>query len=254
MTSRVRCSCGRVYDPVKHTTCPECGAESAVESVVVAEKVKPPVPPDLNRELTQNGGAGATGTTGGREGQAQRVRFLKGTAWPIYAGAAAFILVILFLLLRPHPAEQLVKKGDERSPQVPQEASPTPAISISPSAAPTIPAGTPQDVSPTPASSAGPSFAPDGLSIGFQSHRGVGDQRPLAAQLRPDTNSPLDNRNRRTFHLFRTLVRRGNDHRIERQDEMVLQQRRSAGGPHLPVQWRIAYYTRAAWRRTLVAA
>ena len=165
MTSRVRCSCGRVYDPVKHTTCPECGAESAVESVVVAEKVKPPVPPDLNRESTQNGVAGATGTTGGREGQAQRVGFLKGTAWPIYAGAAAFVLVILFFLLRPHHAEQLVKKGDERSPPVPQEASPTPAISIPPSAAPTIPAGTPQDVSPTPAASAAPSFAPDGFQL-----------------------------------------------------------------------------------------
>ena len=87
MTSRVRCSCGRVYDPVKHTTCPECGAESAVESVVVAEKVKPPVPPDLTRESTQSGVAGATETTGGREGQAQLVGFLKAVAWPIYAGA-----------------------------------------------------------------------------------------------------------------------------------------------------------------------
>ena len=160
MTSRVRCSCGRVYDPVKHTTCPECGAESAVESVVVAEKVKPPVPPELNRESTQNGAAGATGTTASREGQAQRVGFLKGTAWPIYAGAAAFVLVILFFLLRPHHAEQLVKKSDERSLPVPQEASPTPAISIPPSAAPTIPAGTPQDVSPTPSA-----FAPDGFQL-----------------------------------------------------------------------------------------
>ena len=46
------------------------------------------------------------------------------------------------------------------SPPVPKEASPTPAISVSPSAAPTIPAGTPQDVSPTPAS-----FAPDGFQL-----------------------------------------------------------------------------------------
>jgi hypothetical protein len=165
MTSRVRCSCGRVYDPVKHTTCPECGAESAVESVVVAEKVKPPVPPDLNRESTQSGVAGATETKGGREGQAQLVGFLKALAWPIYAGAAAFALVILFFLFRPHHAEQLVKKGDVPSPPVPEAVSPTPTITIPPSAAPTIPAGPPQDVSPTPASSAAPSFAPDGFQL-----------------------------------------------------------------------------------------
>ena len=66
--------------------------------------------------------------------------------------------MILFFLLRPHHAEQLVKKGDVPSPPVPEEGSPTPAITIPPSAAPMIPAGTPQDVSPTPASSAAPSF------------------------------------------------------------------------------------------------
>ncbi|MGB9475226.1 MAG: hypothetical protein WCE87_09180 [Candidatus Udaeobacter sp.] len=163
MTSRVRCSCGRVYDPAKHTTCPECGAESAVESVVVAEKVKSPVPPELDRESTQSGVAGATGTTGGREGQAQRAGFLKDRPWPIYAGAGAFVLVILFFLLRSQHGEQLVKKGGERSPPVPQEASPTPAISISPSAVPTTPTVTPE--SPTPASSAAPSFAPDGFQL-----------------------------------------------------------------------------------------
>src|SRR5436305_9214488 len=50
MMSRVRCSCGRMYDPGKNATCPDCGAESPVESIVVAEKAKPPSPPPLISE------------------------------------------------------------------------------------------------------------------------------------------------------------------------------------------------------------
>jgi hypothetical protein len=161
MTSRVRCSCGRVYDPAKHTTCPDCGAESAVESVVVAEKIKPPVPPDLNRESDRSGNKDATQTIQKTEGRLQLADMLKTLRWPVYAGAAAFVVVILFFLLRPHHAEQLVKKDDVSSPLVPKEESPIPTVAISPSAAPTIPAERPQDVSPTPASSAAPSLAPD---------------------------------------------------------------------------------------------
>jgi hypothetical protein len=128
-----------------------------VESVVVAEKVKPPVPLDLDRESARSGVAETTGTTGSRQGQAQRVGFLKAASWPIYAAAAAVVLVILFFLLRPHHAEQLVRKDDAPAPPVPRETSPIPAI--------TVPPGTPAvsnaDVSSTPA----PSFAPDGFQL-----------------------------------------------------------------------------------------
>ena len=39
-TKRIRCTCGRVYDPVKHAKCPECGTENVVASV----SVPPPLP------------------------------------------------------------------------------------------------------------------------------------------------------------------------------------------------------------------
>jgi Right handed beta helix region len=142
MTSRVRCSCGRVYDPAKHTTCPDCGAESTVESVVVAEKIKPPVPPNLNRESAQSDAAGGTQTTGTREGRAQLVDLLKTLPWPVYAGAAAFILVLLLFSLRPRHSEQVVKKGEvPMPPPVTQEASPTPSFTIPPSEGPATPPG-----------------------------------------------------------------------------------------------------------------
>jgi hypothetical protein len=90
MTSRVRCSCGRIYDPVKHNTCPDCGAESAVESVVVAEKVKPPAPPEPVVEKRTTVERPAVDFS-------QLVRSLP---WPVYAGAAAFALIVLVLGLR----------------------------------------------------------------------------------------------------------------------------------------------------------
>ena len=165
MTSRVRCSCGRVYDPAKHTTCPDCGAESAVESVVIAEKIKPPVPPDLERKSDKNGEEDASQKIEERKGGLPLAGLLKTVPWPVYAGAAAFVLVILFFLFRPHYAEQQVKKGDVPSLPVPEKESPIPTVTIPPSAAPTIPAETPQDVSPTPASSGAPSVAPYGFQL-----------------------------------------------------------------------------------------
>jgi hypothetical protein len=140
MTSRVRCSCGRVYDPAKHTTCPACGAESAVESVVVAEKIKGPVPPDLNRESAQSDTAEATQTKGTREGRTQLFDLLKTLPWPLYAGAVAFILVLLFFALRPHHPKQVAKKKEvPLPPPVSQQASATPGFTVPPSGGPTIP-------------------------------------------------------------------------------------------------------------------
>ena len=162
--------------------------------------------------------------------------------------SAAFALVILLFLLRPHHAEQLVKKGDVPSPPVPEEASPIPTVTIPPSGAPTSPAETPQDVSPTPASSAAPSFAPDGFQL---------DPRLIGAW---ETKGPWPPNSGRIqtvhwtietdghFTFSRTLVRRGSDHRIERQDEMVFQQQhRLSRWISLTSSMANRLYTRAAW-------
>jgi hypothetical protein len=171
MTSRVRCSCGRVYDPAKHTTCPECGAESAVESVVVAEKIKPPVPSDLNRESEKSGNKDATQTIEEREGRVQLADMLRTLPWPVYAGIAMVLfLSLLWLIARPKP------HGGATQPK-PDVAQVSPEPSQQPSPAPTREQdGQPWqasnvDVSPTPASS--PIASPE-APAGFQDPRLVG--------------------------------------------------------------------------------
>jgi hypothetical protein len=158
MTSRVRCSCGRVYDPAKHTTCPDCGAESAVESVVVAEKIKPPVPPDLNRDLDKSADKDATQTK--KEGGLQLAGKSKTLPWPVYAGAAVVLLLTGFWLIARS------KSRDHAVQQKPDVVQVSPEPSQQPSPAPTTgPDGKPwqasnTDVSPTPAPSAVPSVEP----------------------------------------------------------------------------------------------
>lgn len=116
MTSRVRCSCGRVYDPVKNTTCPDCGAESAVESVVVAEKVKPPAPPDLSREKEATKIPATDALTS-----------LKTLHWAVYAGASLLLVFILFLLLRHHGPSSGQASGGSAAPQTHGESTPQPS-------------------------------------------------------------------------------------------------------------------------------
>ena len=124
MTSRIRCSCGRVYDPQKHTHCPECGAESAVESVVVAEKVKPPAPVE------------SVGETAAKEREtpppAGIVEVLKALPWPIWAGAAVLLLFILIFAFGQRGPKTEVASG-ERGSTAREEASPQPAATESPS-------------------------------------------------------------------------------------------------------------------------
>lgn len=122
MTSRVRCSCGRVYDPQKHTTCPDCGAESAVESVVVAEKTKPPLPPKIESEAKRDE----------RKKERSFMQLLATLPWPIYASAAVVVLLVLFFVLRPRHAQQIADTGQRPSPSTAAEQS-------SPSQAPTNP-------------------------------------------------------------------------------------------------------------------
>lgn len=140
MTSRVRCSCGRIYDPVKHTHCPDCGAESAVESVVVAEKVKPPVPPVPTGRPTPPTKSGA-GETKPLDFQ----QLLRSVPWPVYAGAAAVALLILIFALRPArpKVDQASNEESGRQAPTPQEnASPTASPSTGPGA-PSVPPGAP---------------------------------------------------------------------------------------------------------------
>src|SRR5262249_15161968 len=134
MTSRVRCSCGRVYDPQKHTTCPDCGAESAVESVVVAEKIKPPVPPSIEPELKRDD----------ERKEGSFAQLLKAVPWPVYAGVVLLALIVLFFAFRPHHGVQVAetKKSELPAPSpVHEESSPGPSAAPSASAttAPFIP-------------------------------------------------------------------------------------------------------------------
>ena len=122
MTSRVRCGCGRIYDPIKHPTCPDCGAESAVESVVVAEKIKPPSPPDVEKESTEENRQPPSGSI---------PDLFKTLPLPIYAGAAVLLIVILIFILRPrHVTETADANKGERS---------VPSSTSSPSQTATVP-------------------------------------------------------------------------------------------------------------------
>jgi hypothetical protein len=40
-TKRIRCTCGRVYDPVKHKQCPDCGAETIVATIAAPTPAAP---------------------------------------------------------------------------------------------------------------------------------------------------------------------------------------------------------------------
>lgn len=138
MTSRVRCSCGRIYDPVKHNTCPDCGAESAVESVVVAEKVKPPAPPEIPVEKRTTVGPGPIDFS----------QLIRSVPWPVYAAAAALVLVVLVLALR-HREPSTVQVPNEGSRQLqPSDQNTSPAeipsggATASPGAPSFLPSGT----------------------------------------------------------------------------------------------------------------
>ena len=124
MTSRVRCSCGRVYDPQKHSQCPDCGAESAVESVVVAEKIKPPAPPEPGHESPAT--------------EKDRVPSMRRTLpWPVFAGAAVLLIGIVFFALHhpvPPPPNPPNPNPVQVSPVPHEESSPNPSPSESTSA------------------------------------------------------------------------------------------------------------------------
>jgi hypothetical protein len=131
-----------------------------VESVVVAEKVKPPVPPDLNRESDKNGNKEATQTIGKREGGLQPANMLTTLPWPVYAGTAVVLLLsLLWLIARPKPhggAAQPNPNVVQVSPEPSQQPSPGPARGEE--GQPWQASNT--DVSPTPGSSLAPSPAP----------------------------------------------------------------------------------------------
>jgi hypothetical protein len=139
MTSRIRCSCGRVYDPQKHTHCPECGAESAVESVVVSEKVKPSAVPE--GKLESKAEERNKTLQPSLPGFAQLV---KAVPWPVFAGVALLFIIILAVSLRhrnPGPSQASSETGRESPPT--ENSTPTPPAQASPaesaSGSPTAP-------------------------------------------------------------------------------------------------------------------
>lgn len=145
MTSRVRCSCGRIYDPAKHSTCPDCGAESAVESVVVAEKAKAPAPvepPPGKRERIE-------------PRPVDFGQFIRSLPWPVYAAGAAFMLIVLAIALRRGgaPATNVATEKERQVPVPEQKSSPGESPSSSATVPPTVPTAPP----------GAPTFPPGGV-------------------------------------------------------------------------------------------
>lgn len=161
MTSRVRCSCGRVYDPVKHSVCPDCGAESAVESVVVAEKIKPPVPPKIE-QAAKGPDRAVAGTS---------IPALLNTRLIYIAGAVVVGLSVLWLSTHRKPrgdtsagntnvAAVSPAPSAQPSESVHQQSAPAPSAQIQPTAQPAV-----ADVSPTQAPKPDLAPAPPGVQL-----------------------------------------------------------------------------------------
>src|SRR4051812_43207958 len=134
---RIRCECGRVYEPAKHEKCPSCGATAH------AATVEPPRSEEEESLVRQDD------------------RVLSDDTKPLpinprmLAIAGAILLVVLIalaLFLRRTPSASDTRK-DESTPQ-PTQAAPTPTATIAPTAtvAPTTtaaPTATTQPTAPT---------------------------------------------------------------------------------------------------------
>ena len=127
-TKRIRCSCGRVYDPVKRPACPDCGT---VNKVVTAPPDPPPLP---------------------NESDAPASKEARGPIPPRYLaiGAAIFgVLALLIFLGRD--------KGGKAPVIAVEEATPAPTATVSVAPATPVPSATAvvqrEASSPTPLSS-----------------------------------------------------------------------------------------------------
>lgn len=139
--SRVRCVCGRVYEPAKHAACPECGAPVDSPGTITTDarpKATPPPPP---RQPSRGLPPIAIG-------------------WQQIAATVAGLLVLIVVatwLWRPARTTNEIAKNDATPAPTAQPVSPPP--SPEPTAAPTA---TPDD-QPSPQPSANP-VAPGDLT------------------------------------------------------------------------------------------
>jgi hypothetical protein len=138
MARRIRCFCGKIYEPAQQPNCPACGAPAPAPRFSTRRSTQPPTPPSPDPAKDAGGG----GHEGG--GQGRRVLFpLDRQKLLKFGGIAAgglALLVVLSLLIGGG--------GDEVPPQPSDQAKPQPA-----SKATDKPAG-------ADASSAGPAAAP----------------------------------------------------------------------------------------------
>ncbi|MBA3962490.1 MAG: right-handed parallel beta-helix repeat-containing protein [Chthoniobacterales bacterium] len=136
-TKRIRCSCGRIYDPVKRPACPDCGAAHAVatppevppqpEPLLVKPPVIDPVPPPpspINPRL-------------------------------IAIAAAVVVMLLVFVIALRQCGSPAPKPAPEPTPR------PTASIALSPSP---IPSAAPS-VSPSAAVTATPVFVPPPFAL-----------------------------------------------------------------------------------------
>ncbi|MBA3962495.1 MAG: right-handed parallel beta-helix repeat-containing protein [Chthoniobacterales bacterium] len=136
-TKRIRCSCGRVYDPVKRPACPDCGAPHvAAAPAPEAIKETPPVSPPSSIETKP----------------VPRPPVVSPQIVAIGAGILLLLIIVLALSrcgrkpAKPEPMPTPVS-GASPSPAL----TPTPVPSL-PTAAPTAPVIPPPTASPLPTS------------------------------------------------------------------------------------------------------
>jgi nitrous oxidase accessory protein NosD len=156
MSKRIRCSCGRVYDPGKHAACPVCGATN----VVVAEP--PPLPPNESEKPAVERIAAPALSSSPRKtspGISLSPRHLA------IGGAVVFLLLIVVALSR-HGGKEKSAVVVAPTPTATVATTPTPIIATP---APTVVRSTPTaaPITPSPTRPAVVLPPPPGLTNGL---------------------------------------------------------------------------------------
>ena len=138
MTSkRIRCGCGRVYDPVKRPACPDCGATNVVVAAPEPAPEKRPEPPRKPSGSTPPPAPSPVSIN----------------PRPIAIGAAVFVVLVLVIALSRCGGEKKVAVVKDGSPTVPPSATPSATASASASVAVIPP---PEENKPSPAARSAP--------------------------------------------------------------------------------------------------
>ncbi|MEY2526130.1 MAG: hypothetical protein QOE73_901, partial [Verrucomicrobiota bacterium] len=122
-TKRIRCTCGRVYDPVKHKRCPDCGAET------IAANIAEPAPVAL-RETKQS--SAPTNS----EATPAPIRLpvpINARTMGMIGGGLFVLIVIVFLVRHSGSSEKSADVKHDRSGPAPAlTATPPPPAAVIP--------------------------------------------------------------------------------------------------------------------------